>query len=169
MAWHRLFPDPLTQGHRAYDRGDWDVAAQSGREVLKSRNGDPGALRLLARSSIKLGRDDAALGIYTRRLEASAFQAEDYLLLGAVLKRRGRDDGAIWAWNKALETEPLPVPDSRRPHPAFLRRGGQEREPRELEAASPGFSGTGGRAAPPATGLGVSGRHDPWPRLRRQP
>ena len=67
------------------------------------------ALRLLARSSVKLGRDDAALGIYTRRLEASAFQAEDYLLLGAVLKRRGRDDGAIWAWNKALETEPLPA------------------------------------------------------------
>ena len=25
-----------------------------------------------------------------------------------VLKRRGRDDGAIWAWNKALEAEPLP-------------------------------------------------------------
>ncbi len=99
----------MTRGHRAYDRGDWDAAARSAREVLKVRQDDPGALRLLARSSIKLGRDDAALGIYTRRLEASAFQAEDYLLLGAVLKRRGRDDGAIWAWNKALETEPLPV------------------------------------------------------------
>ena len=136
VAWLRVSPDPLTRGHRAYDRGDWDAAAQSAREVLKARQGDPGALRLLARSSIKLGREDVAMGIYTRRLEANAFQGEDYLLLGAVLKRRGRDDGAIWAWNKALATEPLPsqtlgdltqlfyevaveaeAPENLRPHP----------------------------------------------------
>ena len=107
-AWPRLFSDPLTQGRRAYDRGDWDAAARSAREVLKARQGDPAALRLLARSSVQLGRDDAALGIYTRRLEANVVQAEDYLLLGVVLKRRGRDDGAMWAWNKALEAEPVP-------------------------------------------------------------
>ncbi len=136
VVWLRLFPDPLTLGHRAYHRGDWNAAAQSAREVLKGRQGDAGALRLLARSSVQLGRDDAALGIYTRRLEANAFQAEDYLLLGVVLKRRGRDDGAMWAWNKALEAEPVPsqtlheltqlfyveaveteTPENMRPHP----------------------------------------------------
>ncbi len=112
-AWPRLFPDPLTQGRRAYDRGDWAAAARSAREILKAREGDPAALRLLARSSVQLGRDDAALEIYTRRLEAKSIQAEDYLLLGVALKRRGRDDGAMWAWNKALEAEPVPAQDSR--------------------------------------------------------
>jgi len=108
-AWLRLFPDPLTQGRRAYDRGDWVAAARSAREVLKARQGDPAALRLLARSSVQLGHDDAALGIYTRQLEEKLIQAEDYLLLGMALKRRGRDDGAIWAWNQALEAEPVPA------------------------------------------------------------
>ena len=135
-AWLRLFPDPLTLGRRAYDRGDWVAAARSAREVLKVRQDDPAALRLLARSSVQLGRDDAALGIYTRRLDAKSIQAEDYLLLGVALKRRGRDDGAMWAWNQALESESVPpqtldelakllyaeaveteTPENLRPHP----------------------------------------------------
>jgi predicted CXXCH cytochrome family protein len=105
----RLFPDPLTRGRRAYDRGDWDVAARSAREVLKARQDDPAALGLLARSSVRLGRDDTAFGIYTRRLEAKSMQAEDYMLLGVLLKRRGRDDGAIGAWNEALKAEAMPA------------------------------------------------------------
>jgi predicted CXXCH cytochrome family protein len=105
----RLFPDPLTQAGRAYDRGDWSTAARSSRAVLNARKGDPVALRLLARSSIHLGHDAAALAIYTGALEAAKFQAEDYLLLGVALKRRGRDDGAMWAWNQALDAEPVPA------------------------------------------------------------
>jgi tetratricopeptide (TPR) repeat protein len=104
-AWLRLSSDPLTAGRRAYDQRDWVTAARSAREVLKARQGDPAALRLLARSSVQLGRDDAALGIYTRRLEPKSMQAEDYLLLGVALKRRGRNDGAMWAWNQALEAD----------------------------------------------------------------
>ena len=88
-AWLRLFPDPLTRGHRAYDRGDWDAAAQSAREVLKARQGDPGALRLLARSSVQLGRDDAALGIYTRRLEANVVPGRRLLAPGRGAKASG--------------------------------------------------------------------------------
>ena len=107
-AWLRPFADPLTPGRRAYDRGDWVAAARSAREVLKRRQGDPAALRLLARSSVQLGHDDTALGIYTRRLEAESIQAADYLLLGVALKRQGRDDGAMWAWNKVLEAESVP-------------------------------------------------------------
>ncbi len=107
-AWLRPFADPLTPGRSAYDRGDWVAAARSAREVLKRRQGDPAALRLLARSSVQLGHDDTALGIYTRRLEAESIQAADYLLLGVALKRQGRDDGAMWAWNKVLEAESVP-------------------------------------------------------------
>jgi tetratricopeptide (TPR) repeat protein len=132
----RQFSDPLTTSRRAYDQGDWVAAAASAREVLKERQDDPTALRLLARSSVQLGRDDAALGIYTLRLEVKSMQSEDYLLLGVALKRRGRDDGALWAWNQALEAETVPAqtlselakllyveaveaenPGSMRPHP----------------------------------------------------
>jgi tetratricopeptide (TPR) repeat protein len=104
-AWLRLSSDPLTSGRRAYDQRDWVTTARSAREVLKARQDDPAALRLLARSSVQLGRDDAAIGIYTRRLEPKSMQAEDYLLLGVALKRRGRNDGAMWAWNQALEAD----------------------------------------------------------------
>jgi tetratricopeptide (TPR) repeat protein len=106
-TWLRQFSDPLSAGRRAYDQGDWAAAAQAARSVLKLHHDDPAALRLLARSSVQLGRDDAALGIYTRRLDAKLLQAEDYLHLGVALKRRGRVDGAIWAWNTALKTEPI--------------------------------------------------------------
>jgi tetratricopeptide (TPR) repeat protein len=136
IARPRLFPDPLAHGRRAYDRSDWSAAARSAREVLSVRTSDPAALRLLARSSIQLGRDDVALGIYTRGLEANAFEAQDYLLMGLALKRRGREDGAMWSWSKAIDTKPVTAqtldqlaqlfckqavetedPESLRPHP----------------------------------------------------
>jgi predicted CXXCH cytochrome family protein len=108
-AWPRLFPDPLTQGRRAYDRSDWPGAARSAREILKTRADDPSALRLLARSSVRMGRDDVALAIYTRRLAGEAIQAEDHLLWGVALKRRGQGDQALRVWEKALEAERVPA------------------------------------------------------------
>ncbi|HKI18441.1 MAG TPA: tetratricopeptide repeat protein [Isosphaeraceae bacterium] len=105
----RLFPEPLTQGRRAYDRGDWAAATRSAREALKARVGDPAALRLLARSSVHLGRDDTAIAIYTQRLDDKAIQAEDYVLMGVAMKRRGQEDLALQVWNKALEAEPVPA------------------------------------------------------------
>ena len=106
-AWLRQYSDPLTSGRRAYERGDWVAAARAAREILKVSRDDTAALRLLARSSVQLGRDDAAFEIYTRRLDAKLMQAEDHLLLGVALKRRGRDDGAMWAWTRALESESI--------------------------------------------------------------
>ena len=148
--WIRLSSDPFGTGRRAYDRGDWGAAARSAREVLKASQNDPAALRLLARSSVQLGRDDAAFEIYTRRLEAKSFQAEDYLLLGVALKRRGRNDGAMWAWNKALESESIPAqvlgdlakflyvdavetenPENMRPHPLDAAARAAERLSRQ--------------------------------------
>jgi tetratricopeptide (TPR) repeat protein len=104
-AWPGLFTDSLTQARRAYDRGDWAAATRSAREALKARAGDPAALRLLARTSVQLGRDDTAIAIYTRRLDDKAIQAEDYLLMGVAMKRRGQEDLALQAWNKALEAK----------------------------------------------------------------
>ena len=85
-AWLRQFSDPLIGGRRAYDRGDWAAAAQSAREVLKLHQDDPAALRLLARSSVQLGRDDAALGIYTRRLDAKSMLGRRLLAPGCGAK-----------------------------------------------------------------------------------
>ncbi len=104
-AWIRPFPDPLAQGRDAYHRGEWSTAAESARQVLKARELDPAALRLLARSSIRMGRDDLALAIYTRRLGAEAIEAEDDLLRGIALDRRGQPDEALLAWEKALEAD----------------------------------------------------------------
>ena len=109
LAWPRLFPDPLMHGLRAYDRSDWSAAARSAREVLQTRGGDPAALRLLARSSVRMGRDDVALAIYTRRLDKEAVQPEDDLLRGVALKRRGQGDQALQVWEKALEAERVPA------------------------------------------------------------
>ena len=107
VAGRRVSSDPLEQGIRAYDRGDWSAAARSARDTLKARKADPAALRLLARASVQLGRRRRGARDLYPALEAKTIQAEDYLLLGMVLKRRGQEDGAISAWVKALEAEPV--------------------------------------------------------------
>jgi tetratricopeptide (TPR) repeat protein len=131
-AWSRLFPDPWTQGRRAYDRRDWSAAARSARAILKTREGDPAALRLLARSSVQMGRDDPALAIYTRRLANQAMQAEDYLLWGVALKHRGQQDLALQVWNKALEAEPVPPGTLDELIPLFCEKGNQTGSPEHL-------------------------------------
>ena len=64
---------------------------------------DPDALRILARSWVRLGRDDAALAIYTRRLPEGEIEAEDDLLLGTLYERRGKKEAALRSWEKVLE------------------------------------------------------------------
>jgi predicted CXXCH cytochrome family protein len=108
--WHagsRRHSNPLSRAARAYAEGRWAAAAELVRQVLSSRKDDATALRLLARSSVRLGRDDAAIAIYTRRLEEKAMEAEDYLLLGLAHQRRRQEDAAVHAWNKVLEAPRL--------------------------------------------------------------
>jgi hypothetical protein len=62
----RLFPDPLTPGRHAYDRGERVAAARSAREILKTHQGDPAALRLLARSSVNLAMTTRRSGFTPR-------------------------------------------------------------------------------------------------------
>ncbi len=97
--------DPLKRACVAYDSGDWNLAARLARESLKTRRSNPIALRLLARSSARIGRDETALAIYDRGLEEKAIEAEDYVLLGRILERRGRRDAAAMAWGKALHAD----------------------------------------------------------------
>ncbi|MFI5457801.1 MAG: tetratricopeptide repeat protein, partial [Isosphaerales bacterium] len=104
----RRATDPLERAGRAYDQGRWDVAARLARESLKIRRDDPVALRLLARSSARLGRDDAALAIYHRRLDQKLIDAEDDVLLGRMFERRGQGEAAARAWEKVLEARQVP-------------------------------------------------------------
>ncbi len=94
----------------AYARGDWAAAERAARADLKRRPDDREALRVLARSSTRLGRDDTALSLYSRRIGERAMEAEDHTLLGLIQARRGRPDAADRAWRKAMEADPIPPP-----------------------------------------------------------
>jgi predicted CXXCH cytochrome family protein len=100
-----LFEDRTTRLRAAHDRGDWTGAARLAREVLKVDAKDRGALRHLARSMVRIGHDDAAMGIYAHRLDGEALEAEDYLLWGLAQKRRGQDELALAYWNRAIEAD----------------------------------------------------------------
>ena len=99
----RAVVDPLSRARGAYSEGSWAQAADEAREALKRRPDDPAAMRLLARSWVWLGRDDAALAIYTRRLDATVIQAEDHVLMGVAHERRGQTDAALRAWRNVLD------------------------------------------------------------------
>jgi len=99
--------DPLSRAAHAYDEGRFSTAAEFSRQALKSKRDDPRALRLLARSSARLGHDDTALSIYSRRLGDQVMEAEDYLLLGLAHQRRGRSEVAARTWGKLLDAPQL--------------------------------------------------------------
>jgi predicted CXXCH cytochrome family protein len=99
----RAVVDPLSRARDAYSQGSWAVAADEARDALKRRPDDTAALQLLARSWVWLGRDDAALAIYARRLDATAIQAEDHVLMGLAYERRGQTDAALRAWSNGID------------------------------------------------------------------
>src|SRR5262245_1022749 len=96
--------NPLSQASHAYNEGRWETAAELARRALTAQRNDPAALRLLARSLARLGRADAAIGIYTRRFDPNRFEPEDYLLLGQAYERRGRVGEAAQTWNRVLDS-----------------------------------------------------------------
>ncbi len=89
-AWashRRLREEPsLAAGRLTYDRGAWEEAARRAREALKAEPTSTGAIRLLARSSARLGRDDSALTMF-QRLGPDGLEAEDCFLLACILSR----------------------------------------------------------------------------------
>jgi hypothetical protein len=80
-AWTRPSADPVARGLAAYSHGDWEEAAGRARERLKAAGDDPAALRLMARASVQLGRDDSAVSLF-HRLGSKAMLADDHYLLG---------------------------------------------------------------------------------------
>lgn len=102
-AWRWFGPatDRLAQAQRAYQRGDWNQAADQARRWLRSAVDDAEALRLYARASIRLNRDEVGNAIYKDRLGPERMQAEDYYLVGLSLARLGRNETAVQVWEKA--------------------------------------------------------------------
>jgi tetratricopeptide (TPR) repeat protein len=107
VAWRssRRSADPMALGSSAYAEGDWSRAADLARRRLKTVPGDLEALRLLARSTARLGRDGQANAMFAR-MGSEALEAEDLLLLGKGLDRAGRKEEAGRVWEKALRLRP---------------------------------------------------------------
>ncbi|MGP0068598.1 MAG: tetratricopeptide repeat protein [Isosphaeraceae bacterium] len=103
--WYRTHSGPSNPGEEAYSRGDWEKAADLARGRLKAAGEDPDGLRLLARASVRLGRDVSAMGIY-QRLGPEAMHAEDLYLLGLALKRTGKTKSAREVWEIARSRDP---------------------------------------------------------------
>jgi tetratricopeptide (TPR) repeat protein len=95
----------VARGRAAYDRGEWQAAADLASERLKAAKDDPDGIRLMARASIRLGRDALAASLY-RRLEESTYQAEDLCVLGQALRRAGRPKEAVEVWERAWSLDP---------------------------------------------------------------
>ncbi len=92
---------PLRPGTLAYDARDWPTAEKVARLRLKAQRDDNEAMRLLARSLFRQGRDLPAATIQSR-LPDSLLTAEDYFLRGQALACAGRREHGILVWRQAL-------------------------------------------------------------------
>jgi tetratricopeptide (TPR) repeat protein len=102
--------DPLARASAAYEKGEWSTAAQLARAALDPRHDDPTALKLLARSLARGGRDDLAVAIYTRRLAGTAMEPQDLFLLGLAHDHLGHAEAAAREWQKVVgAARPDPV------------------------------------------------------------
>jgi tetratricopeptide (TPR) repeat protein len=90
----------------AYQKGDWERAADLSRQSLKTAGNDPELLRIYARASARLERDATAGAIYQDRLGAARLQTEDYFLVGLGIARAGKLPLALEVWNKAARNGP---------------------------------------------------------------
>jgi HAMP domain-containing protein len=107
-AWRWLGPAPdrLAEVRRAYQRGDWDRAADEAGRRLREHGDDAEALRLHARASIRRNRDEVGNAVWKDRLGPGRMQPEDYYLVGQSLARLGRDETALQVWEKGAGAGP---------------------------------------------------------------
>jgi tetratricopeptide (TPR) repeat protein len=103
----RAIGDRASQAAAAYGTGKWPVAVEFARLALAGNKDDPAALRVLARASARLGRADAAMAIYERRLDDKTLEAEDHLLLALLHHQKGRPKAAARESKKVLEAGQL--------------------------------------------------------------
>jgi tetratricopeptide (TPR) repeat protein len=96
----------LADAVSAYDKGDWQQAADLSRSLLKIARDDPEVLRTYARASARLERDETAYAIYRNRLGMDRMLPEDLFLLGVMLVRAGKLDQALAVWAKGARGAP---------------------------------------------------------------
>jgi tetratricopeptide (TPR) repeat protein len=99
-------PDPLVAGQAAYAAKNWQQAADWSRTRLKTNGGDVNALRMLARTSMRMGKDSTAAAIYNGPLSAEPMEPEDYYLVGLSYTRHGDDELALKSWSKGVAEAP---------------------------------------------------------------
>jgi len=104
-SWMRLAPSQRASAAAAYGQGNWELAADLSRELLKTRRDDPELLRLYARASARLERDRTARAIYGR-MDTARLEKEDCFLMGLCLVRAGAPANAIDVWTEATQTSP---------------------------------------------------------------
>src|SRR4051812_9003763 len=88
-AWLARSVGPLAKAEHAYRQGAWREAAAEATRLLKAEPTRVEALVLLARAEARLGRNQAARGLY-RRLDPQGLEAEDYFLVGRGLIADGQ-------------------------------------------------------------------------------
>jgi tetratricopeptide (TPR) repeat protein len=109
IDWRRR-TDPVSRAEAAYARGDWQEALERARGHLRAHPADTKALRLVARSSIRLGRESVGRSIYGQLGGLDALPSEDLYLLGTLLLKRGEREAAEHCWEKGLDAEPGHAP-----------------------------------------------------------
>jgi tetratricopeptide (TPR) repeat protein len=99
--WMKTDASRVADAAGAYEKGDWERAAELARPLLKGRADNSEALRIFARASARMEHDTTAAAIYAGRLDSSLLQSEDYLLLGLLNARARRFSDALAVWDKA--------------------------------------------------------------------
>ena len=102
----RFAQDPLARAKTAYSQEDWKSAANLARAHLKAAPKDEEALRLLARATLRLGREQPARSIYGDLGGLERLQPEDLYLLGRLFRDQGERDMAVHSWNQGLKVDP---------------------------------------------------------------
>jgi tetratricopeptide (TPR) repeat protein len=105
VVWTRHSANQETSAVAAYDQGDWKRAADLSRQSLKTKGDDLQLLRVYARASARLERDETAAAVYNR-IGTAQLEPEDSLLLGLTFARAGNLGRAFEIWNKATQSGP---------------------------------------------------------------
>jgi len=91
----------LEQGIASYNTRDWQTAEKRARETAEEQRDDTEALRLLARSLFREGRDQQPWR-FTRVSADNMMAAEDYFLRGQAFVHMGQKERGILLWRQAL-------------------------------------------------------------------
>jgi tetratricopeptide (TPR) repeat protein len=104
--WMRATADRRAEAISAYEKRDWERAADLSRLLLKTAGDDVELLRVYARASARLDRDGPAAAIYRDRLGSARLETEDQFLVGLGLARGGKLLNAWEQWDKATKSGP---------------------------------------------------------------